>query len=286
MAEAKSNNKSTNTKSIITTPTITTPTKTTTTKTTPTKTTPTTHTIPKKIRISINDAKRYFSALIRSNIKFDQLKFTDVSLYSTTPWDQALYTVKILLSFYTQKQLKDLVITDGNACIGGNTWAFAKVCRAVNAVEISSIHADILENNLSVLGFNNVKIYNKNYLALYSTLYQNVLFLDPPWGGVNYKDQTMELFYVYEGKKYHLHELLDEISYLCELLIIKLPYNSNFNALTRNNFRYYNRVDIKTPDGKVIYTLLFLHNIPLIKPIPIQDFERLGYKGIRYELVE
>lgn len=272
MAEAKSNNKISNSTN-------------TTSTTTPTKTNTPTYTIPKEIRISINDVKKYYSSLIKFSINHKKLRFTDESLYSTTPWDQALYTAKILLSFYTQKQLKDLVITDGNACIGGNTWAFAEVCKAVNAVEISPIHADILKNNLSVLGFNNVNIYNKNYLEVYSNLQQDILFLDPPWGGVNYKTQTMELFYVYGGKKYYLHELLDELSYLCGLLIIKLPYNSDFDALTRNNFRYYNRIDIKTPEGKVIYTLLLLHNIPLIKPIPIQNFERLGYKWIKYELI-
>ena len=44
------------------------------------------------------------------------------------------------------------VITDGTACVGGNSVSFAKGFRAVNAVEIDETRFVMLSRNVGVLG--------------------------------------------------------------------------------------------------------------------------------------
>jgi predicted RNA methylase len=231
---------------------------------------------PKEVLLSDEDSKKYFST-------DKKMRFTDVSLYSTTPTEQSLYTVSLLSAFYTEKDLKNKIITEANACIGGNTWTFADACKSVNSVEISDLHSDILKHNMSALGRKNITVYNNNYMEVYKDLEQDILFLDPPWGGVDYKNNKIELYYKYNGTTHHLYELVNELSYLCELLIMKVPYNSDFTSLQNNNFLHYEKIDIKTPDGSVLYSIVLLYNIKKINSLPIKNFNRMGYKQIVYK---
>jgi hypothetical protein len=238
---------------------------------------------PKEVRIDVQDAKKYFpdKTLNGKPTEFNKLRFTDVALYSTTPPNQATYTTNLLLYFYSVNELNTKIITDGNSCIGGNTWSFASVVKHVNAVEISELHAKILKNNLDVLNYTNISIYNKNYVEVYDEIEQDILFLDPPWGGVDYKNSTVELEYVYKNTKYLLSDLLVRLAYLCEIIVLKLPTNANFNKLFNNNFPYTFKFDIMNLENKPIYTLVILSNIPNISKITPAKFPKLGYKGIK-----
>lgn len=242
---------------------------------------------PKEVRINALDAKKYFpeQTIADNEVDFGKFRFTDVSLYSTTPPNQAIYTTNLLLYFYKPNELKNKVITDGNSCIGGNTWSFASVAKHVNAVEISELHSKILKNNLDILECNNVTIYNKNYVEIYDILEQDILFLDPPWGGVDYRNNTVELEYVYKGKKYLLSDLLIHLAYLCELIILKLPTNANFTKLFDGTFPYTFKFDIMNLENKPIYTLVILSNLINFSNIESAKFPKLGYRGIKvYDL--
>ena len=50
-----------------------------------------------EVKILNLDKKKYFNV---SNDKLSKLRFTDVSLYSTTPTEQAIYTAELLYSYY------------------------------------------------------------------------------------------------------------------------------------------------------------------------------------------
>jgi len=126
----------------------------------------------KEIKLKAQDAKKYFPS--------DLVRFTDVSLYSTTPVDQSKYTADLLLSYYTKEQLKEKTLTDATACIGGNAWTFADYVNKVIAVELDPLHAEILKHNMKVLNRTNVQVLNKNYLDVYLELKQDIIFFDPP----------------------------------------------------------------------------------------------------------
>lgn len=242
---------------------------------------------PKEVRIDVSDAKKYFPENTNNDntVDFKKFRFTDVSLYSTTPPNQAIYTTNLLLYFYKLDELKNKTITDGNSCIGGNTWSFASIAKHVNAVEISELHSTILKNNLDVLECDNVTVYNKNYVEIYDTLDQDILFLDPPWGGVDYRNNTVDLEYAYKGKKYLLSDLLMHLAYLCEIIILKLPTNANFTKLFDAPFPYTFKFDIMNLENKPIYTLVILSNLVNFADIKSAKFPKLGYRGIKvYDL--
>jgi predicted RNA methylase len=241
---------------------------------------------PIEIKISIEDSKKYFKA--SDDNTQAKLRFTDVALYSTTPYEQAIYTANILLSYYTPEELKEKTITDASACIGGNTWAFAEKAKHCNAIEISKLHADILTDNMKWLGYNNITTYQKNYIAIANELKQDILFLDPPWGGVNYRNEP-NLTYQYNDKQTTLSQLLNGyLSYSCELVLLKIPTNTSeqlLEELKASNFLYYDELVISTTDDRPIYKLVVLSHVKKIRDLPREKFARLGYKGIKYTRV-
>jgi 16S rRNA G966 N2-methylase RsmD len=79
-------------------------------------------------------------------------------------------------------------ITDGTACVGGNTIAFANYFKFVSSIELNKQTYDYLENNIRAYNISNINLYNDNCLNIIPTIIrQDCIFLDPPWGGADYK---------------------------------------------------------------------------------------------------
>ena len=119
-----------------------------------------------------------------------KIKINDVGKYSITrPYEakQIIYYMKESIS----RDLSSLVITDGTAGVGGDTIHFSKYFKSVNAVDILSENTDMLKYNCEIFNINNVNIINDDYLKLYLKIKQDIIYLDPPWGGVGYKNKKV-----------------------------------------------------------------------------------------------
>lgn len=90
-----------------------------------------------------------------------------------------------------------ITITDGTASCGGNVMSF--MCHSryghVNAVEVNAETFNLLRQNIQITKqlrpySANVNTLFASYLDVMHTLEQDVVFLDPPWGGIgsNSKD--------------------------------------------------------------------------------------------------
>ena len=87
--------------------------------------------------------------------------------------------------------IDDIVITDATAGVGGDTISFAKSFNRVYSIEIDTRRVEYLKNNIAVYKCDNVDVYNGNCLNVVPIIKDhNVLFVDPPWGGVDYKKHT------------------------------------------------------------------------------------------------
>mmetsp|Transcript_7129 Transcript_7129/g.10620 ORF Transcript_7129/g.10620 Transcript_7129/m.10620 type:complete len:270 (-) Transcript_7129:246-1055(-) len=83
---------------------------------------------------------------------------------------------------------KDTIIFDGMSCVGGNTISFAKYFNRVLSNEFDKSRYDMLIHNVrDVIGLDNVVYFNDSILTLALTQSYDVLFLDPEWGGPDYK---------------------------------------------------------------------------------------------------
>lgn len=131
-------------------------------------------------------------------------------------------------------KMKQLVITEMTAGVGGNVINFAKYFKYINAIEIDPTRYSYLDKNIKLYGFDNVNCYNKdsiNMLIENDDLVQDIVFFDPPWGGKDYK-LFVDLRLTF-GKY--------SIEHICQILfqrksnkmiVIKLPNNYDFTFLT------------------------------------------------------
>ena len=199
-----------------------------------------------------NFDKKYMEPTIIQNINFEKyftkddieksllnnkkLKITDKGLYSISKHQDAKWISEIIKKFLKSENINTLNtnIIDATAGIGGNTISFAKYFNKVYSIEINSIHYDVLNNNVEALLINNVTTYLDNFFNLLDSISNksNIFFLDPPWGGKNYK--KFKYFNLKIGKLpiYNVLNMLFDKKY--KYVILKAPYNLNLSPIYLN----------------------------------------------------
>jgi hypothetical protein len=177
-------------------------------------------------------------------------------LFRNTPLDkralllldnEALYSVTDQhtankISKYISKHLPMVeTITDATACIGGNTHSFAVYFKSVIGIEIDDMRFAYLCHNMRILEVNNCIIYNGNMLDICKYLKQDLIFIDPPWGGPNYKSKNYIDLYL---SNIDLGTVCTLISPYTKYIALKIPVNFNilsFNEKTKHVMRLIHR---------------------------------------------
>ena len=190
------------------------------------------------------DLEKYFSKadVEKSKLNNGILKITDKGLYSISKYEDARWISDIiikLIEYNENKKAKNLTIIDATAGIGGNTLDFAKLFKSVIAIEINSVHYDVLKNNLATLKIKNVSTINDNFLSVIDSIKDSsdIFFLDPPWGGKNYKN--FKFFNLKIGKIY-IYSIINILySKKYKYVILKAPFNLNISPLI-GSIKYQN----------------------------------------------
>jgi 16S rRNA G966 N2-methylase RsmD len=214
-------------------------------------------------------------------------------LFSMTPTDQAQFVVEIMQRYYPLSMLKNMIITESNGGFGGNTYEFLKIFKLINFVEINKQHVDIFKHNLDeikkVIEVNDDKltIYNKDYSQIFGTLKQDIIFMDPPWGGVDYrKENNLRLYF----GNLDINDIISELIVTqpkLKMILIKAPENFILN-LTKNvkkadveEFNLYKQIP-KTSIKKVLYKIIVVSkSIPINTSIPTNNiFQPVMYKQL------
>lgn len=157
----------------------------------------------------------------------DKILIDDVGKYSITLPDKTKIITNLISKYLNSK---DIIVTDAMACIGGDTLSFSKEFKSVNAIELDKTRFEYLKHNMGLFNCTNIVFYNDDYLKLINTIKQDVIYIDPPWGGPEYK--TKKNIKIKIGDK-KLEEICDEIieKKICKLLVLKLPYNYDLAEL-------------------------------------------------------
>lgn len=149
--------------------------------------------------------------------------FDDTSLYSTTDQMTGVRLSNIILQYVNC----NAVVTDATSCIGGTTLVFAHFFRWVNAVEIDENRCNMLRNNLLLANIANVSVNEGDYTRMYTDIQQDVVFLDPPWGGVDYrKHRTLPLML----GGVDLAFLCAHVAHVSRFVFIKVPFNYDYHT--------------------------------------------------------
>ena len=149
---------------------------------------------------SINDDKFYINnkvarifPVLKNFNNFSKIKIDDESFCFITIREIADMTSKIICYHLLQYNLnpQKIKIADYTSGVGGNVLSFSKYFKYIYAVEICSTRAEFLENNINIYGLKNINVINKCAIEFNSNdlinINPSVIFMDPPWGGSNYK---------------------------------------------------------------------------------------------------
>lgn len=180
-------------------------------------------------------ANHYFQSV--EGIDTKNLQLTGVSIYSSTPWKEANFISRTILNFYGRSgnlySISDegIVITDATANVGGNTISFyLNGFKSVNAVEIDEETCSILKQNMTTYSLPTANTICSDYTIVYSSLKQDVIFIDPPWGGQTY-DKVGSLDLYLSG--IDVVDICQQVinKRLASLIVLKVPCNYNYQHL-------------------------------------------------------
>lgn len=166
-------------------------------------------------------------------------------------------------SMSPMSRMRELVITDMTAGVGGNILNFAHYFKYVNGIEIDPTRCQYLQSNVELYEFMNVNYYCDDAVKLLidqDDLVQDIVFFDPPWGGKDYKNfSDLKLQFGLDPIIDSIIEPMGEksksysIEHICKLLfeksknkmiILKLPNNYDFtyfiSELSPNNVILFN----------------------------------------------
>ena len=151
----------------------------------------------------------------------------ETGLFSLTAARISNQLVKQIISLFPPNY--KISITDATASVGGNSIPFiiSPSFINVNAVELNKERYRMLENNILIKPPPkvNYKLFNCSYLEIKNYIKEDIIFIDPPWGGPDYyKNLKIKLFL----DEYHLSDIINSLfisKIQLQYIIIKTPRN-------------------------------------------------------------
>ena len=221
----------------------------------------------------------------------EEYMYTDVSLYSSADVNHSVKTAELISKYY---DISNKTLTEASACIGGNSWSFADKVKNINLIEIDGNNFKALKHNMGVV-FNKkvdndtleykpgktMKFFNDNYIKI--KVEGDIIFYDPPWGGVDYKNEP-QVGYTYNNKFYTIEDMAKKSFYDVppELIVFRVPMTSN---ILESDYKYKTSVDFNDSYGKGIYKLIFLSDIKGEEFPGSVKVKRINYKKIEYDVI-
>lgn len=181
------------------------------------------------MKSSIPYLDKYFPRM--DSKQLEKIQYDDEGLYSITPPSTASTICNEIL---TRVSSSNAIVFDAFGGLGGNTFSFSSYFSRVIVSELSSDRFMMLLNNISVLGYKNITTYNGPFQELLGIINYDVIFLDPPWGGKDYKKNDKMTFDIDEiPLSVICFNIVSQKQ--CRLLVIKLPLNYDLDSF--NNIK-------------------------------------------------
>jgi 16S rRNA G966 N2-methylase RsmD len=169
---------------------------------------------------NINTIKKIFPE--PPNGDYNGLKYDEEGLYSITHPKEADIISETIIEIINKSDLNIMDITAG---CGGNMISFMKYFKFVYGIEIDKKRYNLLKDNLNKYNSNYKIICNDAKNINYNKIDIDVYFIDPPWGGPDYKNNTNLQLYLSNIKIEDFVLMLPKN----KLIVLKLPFNYNIN---------------------------------------------------------
>lgn len=229
---------------------------------------------------NVKSAKRGF---LFKSVDWDvrqRIQLDEEALFSVTNCKDADRMSRILVEL-SGGSGANVTVTDGTACVGGNAISFSRHFAAVNAVEIDETRFRMLEKNLETLGIENVRCTRGDYGELWANIEQDIVFVDPPWGGPDMMRREKVTFPLGGRSLPSLAEALSEKG-RAEIVALKLSPNYDVDEI-RAGVR--GRVQVHRCFRKMILVTVDYRQERAARPAP-QDGARQGHGAKRVASVE
>ncbi len=174
--------------------------------------------------------------------------------YITTPHDAQKITK--IIEKHCLKNAAELTITDATAGVGGNVLSFATRFKHVNAIELDAIRYGMLITNIAAYNYINVTSYCDSCINIMNEIYTDIIFIDPPWGGKDYKD------------KKNLRLSLSDIS--LEDICINSFNNTKINMICLKLPKNYDLEYLHKKISDVVNIKIYLHNLNKMNIVIVQ----------------
>jgi len=172
---------------------------------------------------------------------YSNLSYDVEGLYSIThPTEANIISTNIIkmLNMNKSKIDNDYKILDMTAGCGGNMISFCAHFKYAVGVENNITRYTILEKNMLSYNYTNYKLICGDSLQMIDSTF-DVFFIDPPWGGPEYKKNVKVELTI---SNLTLVELIEMIP--CnKLIVLKLPYN--YNISTFSKYILLSKIEIK-----------------------------------------
>jgi len=255
-----------------------------------------------EILIPWKSLKDFFPS--KTQDKLSKIRMTKEGLYSSSPIAHSMFMRDLIKLFYPKKFHSEIVVTDATSCIGGTFLAMFNSFGHINAVELSPLHAEIMDNNLKALfpkEHKKVNIVNDNYLTVWDSFEKksNVTIIDPPWGGTNYiRIKNMKLYLLdKEGTPVELVDIINMVLPKNDIVMVRVPFNYDRKRLKNVESKFsgcvkflkeYPRKDKRTKaKTKISYYIYMFSNFEPIKPLtsldPVDYPSQINYRQILFE---
>jgi 16S rRNA G966 N2-methylase RsmD len=253
----------------------------------------------KRIKVKWEDLLPFFPTTNKNVL--EKIQITKECLFSTTNNSHSTYIKDLINLFYTSDEHKNLTITDATSCSGGTFMGLVQQVKKINAIELNSDHVALMKHNLKIVfpqAYKKINIVNANYLNVWNTVGpQNVIIIDPPWGGMDYKKQKNLKLYLKDkdGIKVELMDIIEMIMKKSEVLIIRVPYNydkSRFHKLKCCSFVEQVKFMKQFPGGntRILYYIYVLSTQKPLKPLSSLDssqyYSTNSYREIEYAIMD
>jgi hypothetical protein len=212
--------------------------------------------------------EKYITNQSPGNFNYEKLVIAPDSKYSCLmPWHIEQIS-KIILN--ETKDLNIQTIIDCTANIGCDSILFRLLYpySDITSIELNKNTFNLLTQNMDnicpIVGkyVKSINTLNKNCLDIVFQQYADIFYFDPPWEGVDYKNQKL---YNLTLSGYDMGVIINNLlNVYNSLFIVKLPYNLDFakyesqitnNLKARVVINYHN---VYTSSGKISYILSFI----------------------------
>jgi predicted RNA methylase len=168
----------------------------------------------------------------KRGVHMKDIQLTEEGKYSYTKREDGDRTIQFLKRWIPSLHTRSIL--DGTGNIGGDTILFGLHLHTVHSIEMDPDNFKALEHNVGLYKLKNVHLHQGDTTLLYKEYPSDILYLDPPWGGPDYKEKKeLDLSLGSHRIDVFLRDafLSKEATWTPKWIVLKLPFNYKWDRL-------------------------------------------------------